>query len=278
MWHDYVVAHKRCHKIQVGLEEHNFHDFTNREKVTFLLDGIRVNTLEAPISSITMDSSYREDFEKAQLQIAECIRMANDRLRHTSLNVAATYTGNPRGKGRRGGRNDRADHGGIDTYVEDSIGKLPNGEWNLTGIYNAEYDADASKLTATDKNFYKRADYNAMDPLEKRKVKLNQRIQRNSAYGPKPTAPPATVLVAATEVSVLTLSIAHMAKSNKALQEKNDELNRQLVSLDDGKSLFDTSSEDAEESNRNNGSLVHQKKRRPYDQKKRSKTMNTGRP
>ena len=57
-WHDYVVAHKRCHEIQVGLEEHNFHNFTNREKVTFLLDGIKVNTLEAPISSITMDSSY----------------------------------------------------------------------------------------------------------------------------------------------------------------------------------------------------------------------------
>ena len=75
-WHNYVVAHKRCHKIQLGLEEHNFHDFTNREKVTFLLDGIRVNTLEAPILSITMDSSYREDFEKAQLQITECIRMA----------------------------------------------------------------------------------------------------------------------------------------------------------------------------------------------------------
>ena len=182
--------------------------------------------------------------------------MANDCLRHTSLNVAAAYTGNPRGRSRRGGRKDRADHGGDDTHAEGNIGRLPNGEWNLTGIYNGEFDADVSKMTAIDKCFYKRDDYSALNPLEKRKVKLNQEKQKNSIYGPRPSAPPATVSVAASEVSVLTLSIASMAKTNKSLQEKNDELTRQLASSDDDAPLFDSSSEDAEESNRNNGGLA----------------------
>ena len=109
-------------------------------------------------------------------------------------------------------------------------------------------------------------------------MKLNQEKQKNSIYGPRPSAPPATVSVAATEVSALTLSIASMAKTNKSLQEKNDELTRQLASSDDDNPLFDTSSEDAAESNRNNSSLVRQKKRRSYDPRKKRKSVNTGRP
>ena len=63
--------------------------------------------------------------------------------------------------------------------------------------------------------------------------------------------------VVATKVSALILSIASMAKTNKALQDKNDELNRQLASSDDDANLFDSSGKDAEESNRNNAGFAH---------------------
>ena len=147
----------------------------------------------------------------------------------------------------------------------------------MLGIINGKFDANASKVTHIDKNYYQIANYANLDPLERLKVHLNQRAQKaDPTYVPRSAAPPVTVSVAATEVSALTLSITSMAKTNKALQDKNDELNRQLASSDDDENLFNSSSEDAEESNRNNAGLARQRKRRSYELRKKRKATNTG--
>ena len=75
------------------LEEHSFHDFTECKKVSFMINGIMTNALQAPIAAINMNTALRENFELPHLQLAESIRMANECSYHTYLNESITYTG-----------------------------------------------------------------------------------------------------------------------------------------------------------------------------------------
>ena len=60
-WQTYVLGHKKCHDVQTPLVEQDFNDFTDRENVTFLLNGIKCDFLDSVIS-IVSGGAARADF------------------------------------------------------------------------------------------------------------------------------------------------------------------------------------------------------------------------
>ena len=73
-WKTCVFGHNKCHDVQTALVEQEFNDFTDREKVTFLLEGIKCDMLDSVISVIS-SKAVCADFEATQLVLAEHIRM-----------------------------------------------------------------------------------------------------------------------------------------------------------------------------------------------------------
>ena len=199
----------------MALEEHGFNDFTDREKVSFLIDGIMTSTLEAPITAINMNLAHSENFELAQFQLAKCIKMATERSRHTNLNVSATYTScdNRGGRGGCGGRGGGGRGGG----GCGGAAKLPNGNEDIRGIGRGDFDFDANKLSHINKNYYHPAEYANLSPPEKRKLYLTQQAQKSEpGWTGKLVIPNVvTVSVAPTEVSALTLYVASLQRANK---------------------------------------------------------------
>ena len=163
------------------------------------------NTLEAPILAINMSATHREDFESAQLQLAECIRMAADHSRHTNMNVSETSTGHG-GRGGRGGGGQGGRKGG----GRGDATKLPNKSLDTRGIVSGNFDYEVNKLSHINKNYCYPTKYANLSPLEKRKFYFNQQAQKSEPeWNGKSTVHTfATVSVAPTEVSALTLSIA----------------------------------------------------------------------
>ena len=49
----YVLGHNKCHNVRIALVEQDFIAFNDREKVTFLLDGIKCDTLDSVISVVS---------------------------------------------------------------------------------------------------------------------------------------------------------------------------------------------------------------------------------
>ena len=86
----YVLGHKKFHGVQTALVEKKFHDFTDRDKVTFLINRIKCNTLDSMIF-IVSGGSARADFEVAQLMLSEHIRMLTERSKFSSRNFLAKY-------------------------------------------------------------------------------------------------------------------------------------------------------------------------------------------
>ena len=121
-------------------------DFTDRDKVTFLPDRIKCNTLDSRIY-IFSGGAARSDFEAAQLILAEHICMLTECSKVINRNVLATYAarGNRPGRGDRGrgGRNGGDGRGG-------GAGTL-NVKWDKRGISNGDHDFAVHKLNNIDK-------------------------------------------------------------------------------------------------------------------------------
>ena len=102
--------------------------------------------------------------------LAEHIRILTEHSKFSNRNVLATYAarGNQSGRGDhgRGGRNGGGGHGG-------SVGML-NGEWDKRGIANGDHDFAFHKLNNIDKLWYPNPEYQKINPLEKRRLYLNQ--------------------------------------------------------------------------------------------------------
>ena len=82
----YVAGMKKCHADQSTLHiSYNFPDFTEREKVTALIDGIKTNLYDSPIVNIQNDTfGARIDFDKANEMLIKFKSMTDsrDRLSH----------------------------------------------------------------------------------------------------------------------------------------------------------------------------------------------------
>ena len=89
-WKSYVLGHKKFHDVQTALVEQEFNDFTDREKVTFLIDGIKCDTFNFVIYVVS-GGAARADLEAAQLKISEHIYMLAEHSKFRSHNVLAEY-------------------------------------------------------------------------------------------------------------------------------------------------------------------------------------------
>ena len=90
--------------------------------------------------------------------------------------------------GRRGGRGrgpGGRDRGGLSQ--EGHGPKYPDGTWKKRAIISGQYDAHALKLTHIDKPHYSSAEFDALNCLERRKLKLNQEADRRGEPVPTPT-------------------------------------------------------------------------------------------
>ena len=73
-WQSYVLVHKKFHDVQTALVKQELNDFTDRDKVIFLLDSIKLNVIDSVISVVSGWATHA-DFEAAQLMLSENIRM-----------------------------------------------------------------------------------------------------------------------------------------------------------------------------------------------------------
>ena len=104
----YIGRHKECHVIQANLaEDATFNDSTALEKVTFLLQGIKVPEVDAAIASIHANPDLVKDFDQCCTNISDFIRLKQARTPGRARNIAAvdTHRGGGAGRGKRGGRN-----------------------------------------------------------------------------------------------------------------------------------------------------------------------------
>ena len=87
-WQAYILGYEKYHDVQTAIVEQEFNDFTDRKKVTFLLDGIKCNTLDSVISVVS-GGAVPADFEAAQLMLAENTCMLTEHSKLSSRNFSA---------------------------------------------------------------------------------------------------------------------------------------------------------------------------------------------
>ena len=198
----YVAVHKKCYADQSNLNiSHNFPDFTEREKITALIDGIKTNQYEIPIVNINNDTfGARIDFDKANEMLIECKSMTDSRDK-LSRNLSQVETGGRgrgggggrhgggrgggRGRGQGRGRGGRSDGGRPDgsnrTKHRNTVGgqalnvaKISNGNCDTVAISRGEHDALAKRQTHINENWYPSNRYLELEPLERRMLFINQ--------------------------------------------------------------------------------------------------------
>ena len=67
-WQAYVLGHKKFHHVQTDLVEKEFNDFTDRNKMVFLLNGITYDMIDSVISTLgNIQSRKRKQFDSETL-------------------------------------------------------------------------------------------------------------------------------------------------------------------------------------------------------------------
>jgi len=68
-WAKYTAKHKEL-RVTAILAEQGYSNFTEREKVTYLVDGVQTNELDVPLNIINASTTMRSNFEEAQMHVA----------------------------------------------------------------------------------------------------------------------------------------------------------------------------------------------------------------
>ena len=213
--------HVLCHQVQADMARvHLLADFTNREKVQWLVASINNPAYIQTLLQIESDAAFgaRHDFEKACLLLRQHQRLIKSQATRTVYGVnsnncdgasddgsdsdgdslQASYCdsdsagsnsndGRARGNGKKrsppsqnASKRDNTRGGkALDKATRD------DGEWNLTGIREGQFDDLARKQTHIDRPHYSPRKFDQLEPLERRKLKLNQQEQVASGdYAP----------------------------------------------------------------------------------------------
>jgi hypothetical protein len=181
-FNDYVGRHKEQHAIKASLVPHGYNDFAESEKVSYLTDGIKTTALDVAVNAVLGDDSKRNDFEAAANHLADFVRFTLERERSNNRNISKVGTEGGRGRGN--------------------------------GRGNKERDAEAMKLTHIDKTYYPEEEYKNFDALEKHKVYLNQKAQKERGEWP-PTDGDRTAQIA--ELSSLKATVSEFNASASKL-------------------------------------------------------------
>ena len=188
--------------------------------------------------------------------LAEHIRMLPERSKFSSRTVLETYAacGNQSrrgdcGKCGRGGGGRRGRGSGI-----------INGEWDNRGIANGDHDFAVHKLNRIDKWWYPNPEYQSMNPLEKRRLYLNQQKQNKLSNWSERRAPTSINAVSITmsfqmsEMSTYIASLAtHVKNQDNCLKRL---MSQKMADKSDSDKLFSKFERETEGTNCNNRSLV----------------------
>ena len=288
----YIAAHKQCHAKQIDLSvSHNYPDFTEREKVTALLDGIKTDKYYIPIVNIQNDSfGARINFDKAteMLLSFQAISDGRDKLSRSVSQVEGGGRGTGRGGGRhgggrgsgagrgqgrgRGGRHDGGQHDRANRTKHEStaggrdlnVAKLSNGDWDTRSIANGTHDALARRQTHIKNCYYPNNKYATLEPLERRMLFLNQQAQKATDSG-RPVKNVSTVSVDDSAMSQLTTAVNSMTGKLDALTNLSAKHGRNIKQIkaiqddNDEELLFDDSSVEEEFTNATNPALARNK-------------------
>ena len=136
--------------------------------------------------SVVSSGDACADSEAVQLMLAEHILMLTECSKFSSRNVLSTYEA----RGSRYGHGDRGRGGYGGGGRRGGSSAILNGEWDKRGIANGDHDFAVHKLNNIEKCWYPNPEYQKMNPLEKRRLYLNQKKQEKSSDWSKRKTPP----------------------------------------------------------------------------------------
>ena len=243
-WSKYTAKHKELHVAAAILAQQGYSDFTEREKVTYLVDGVQTNELDVPLNIINASATMRSNFEEAQMHVAEHIRLRKGRELGNRNASALTTQG---GRGRGGGRGD--------------LGGRGSGRGGRGGPRKPLTDEAAMKCTWITECYYPESEYNRFNPFERRKVYINQQLQKKQAGNRSGGAPrgdkPREIHEFSTVISELSASMASVQESCKATNRDIKRLKKSTgYRSSDNEELFTSSDDNDIDANRGNAALA----------------------
>ena len=254
-WSKYTAKHKELHVAAAILAEQGYSDFTEREKVTYLVDGVQTNELDVPLNIINASATMRSNFEEAQMHVAEHIRLRKGRELGSRNASALTTQG---GRGRGGGR---GDFGGRGSGRGDGGRGAGRGDGGRGGPRKPLTDEAVMKCTWITECYYPEPEYNRFNPFERRKVYINQQDQKKQAGGRNGGAPrgdkPREIQEFSTVISELSASMASVKESCKATNRDLKRLKKNTgYRSSDHEELFTSSDDNDVDANRGNAALA----------------------
>ena len=134
-----------------------------------------------------------------------------------------------------------------------------NGEWDRRGIVSGDYDFAAHKLNNIDKCWYPNPEYHKMNPLEKRRLYLNQKKKKESSDWSKRKSPTSINAVSFTNTQMpeiytfIDILATHVKNQDNRLKRM---ISNQMADKYHYDKRFSSSKVEYEGTNRNNSSLV----------------------
>ena len=231
---NYVNLHRAAHNRLIPLKESDgtaYRGLMESEKVSFLLGGIKTDSLNSCVASIIGSHEMTNDFDKA-------VKFIQDYIRNTQ--AQSGFGGNNNRNISEVGSS-RAGGGGGGGVARGN----PNGRKS-----RAFTQAEVDKCTHITKAHYPQEEYIKFNAAEKQKVWQNrQKLPEDQRPPPTKKARNASSV----EIDKISKGITRIEQAGKRLERRVATIEKCLS--DDDASLF---SSDDEASNRNNPALVRQ--------------------
>ena len=273
--------HVLCHTAQADLARvHGLANFTKREEVQWLVASINNPAYNQTLLNIESEETFgaRHDFDKACLLLRGHQRLLKSQKTRnvSSMGSRGGDDNGGRGGGNRGpnNRNNRGGRGrggggrGNDrkrpsqnankrdnTRGGKSLDKATreDGEWNLKGIREGDFDDLARKQSHITKHHYPPEEFSQLEPLERRKLKLNQIKQvADGNYTPGQSRNPTSTPRGNDSKREISAMRKEMAKMSRMISEIT-----RAASESDGSASYSEDDEPAAEvTNSNNTALI----------------------
>ena len=108
-WDWYTNFHVEQHNVKSSLVTYGFTDYTNAQKVLYLIDGIKTANLETCIETITTNDVLREYFGRAARHIMDFL--VRQKARNPNRNISGFNTDRGGGRGKSGREGDGGGQG-----------------------------------------------------------------------------------------------------------------------------------------------------------------------
>ena len=99
-WDRYTNLHVEQHNVKSSLVTHGFTDYTDAQKVRYLIDGIKTSYLETCIETIMTNDDLCEDFGHAARHVMDFLVI--QKAKNSNSNISGVNTGRDGGGGKSG--------------------------------------------------------------------------------------------------------------------------------------------------------------------------------